>query len=160
MSHNYVLDNEPVNNNPVALKVKISNLIKNGRKEITTKDELEEYPIGALISYITKKGIFRSGGFIDKFEDKSFIYLSAIDFKTRVRVKYSSIQKMWAGDVYKTKNDTVSIIPSTNKQSKYFVKIGDVVVYYAPDSTMITRFKCTKKYDRMIKWHERYGDVE
>lgn len=160
MSKNNILDNEPVNNNPVALKLKISKLIKCGRKEITTKEELEEYTKGALISYITKKGIFRSAGFIDKFEDESFIYLSVIDFKTRVRVKYSSIQKMWVGDVYKTKNDTVSIIPSTNKQSKYFVKIGDVIVYYAPDSTMINRFKCTQKYDRMIKWHERYGDAE
>lgn len=150
---------EPINKLKAALLLKISTMKKNGRKEIKTKEELEEYPKGSLISYMNTSGIYRSAGYIDKFEDESFIYLSS-DFKTRYRVRYMYVKKMWVGDVYKTEKDLVSIIPSTNKKTKFFAKVGDVVVYYATDSTMIGRFQNTQKYLRMMKWYERYGDAE
>lgn len=157
MSDN-ILNAESFNNNSVTLKLKISKLIKCGRKEITTKKELMKYKPGTLISYINKKGIFRSAGFLDELEDNSFIYLSSTDFKTRIRVKYTIVDKMWVGDVYNTKNDIVSISPSPKIKTKYFVDIGNIIVYYATDSTMINRFKCTQKYERMQKWYERYGN--
>lgn len=150
---------EPINKDKAALLSKISTLIENGRQEITTKGELEQFPLGSLISYMNTQGIFRTAGFIDKFEDESFIYLD-IDFATRRRVQYIYIKKMWVGKVNETKNDIVSIIPSTAEKTKHFAKIGDIVVYYSNRPAMISRFKHTQKYQRMVKWYERYGNGE
>lgn len=150
---------EPINLDKSSLSLKISTMVENGRKQISTKEELEEYPIGSLISYMTKGGIFRKAGFLDKLEKESFVYLSA-DFNSRRRVKYANIKKIWIGTVYETKNDIVSIIPSENKKTKFFAKIGNVVVYYAADSHSVGRFKHTQKYQRMTKWHDLYGNFD
>ena len=150
---------EPINKNKPVLQMKLLKLIENGRKIIKTKEELEEYPIGSLVSYMNMQNIFRTGGFIDKFEDDSFIFMEP-DFKTRLRVRYANVKKMWVGKVNETKNDIVSIVPSDNTKTKNFAKIGDVIVYYAKDTYTVTRFKFTEKYKRMVKWHERYGDTE
>ena len=72
-----IIKNDSINRDKAALSIRLSNMKKNGRKEITTKTELEKFPTGSLISYTNNKGVFRSAGFIDKFEDESFIYMDS-----------------------------------------------------------------------------------
>jgi len=141
------------------LLAKIARLKKNGRKEITTKEALEKFPIGSLISYMNKSGIFKTAGFICKLSDDYFIYLSA-DFSKKYRVRYKNVLKMWVGDVYKTSNDIVSIVPSTNKKTKLVAEIGKIPVYYTTNRNTLNRFMHTEKYQRMIKWYEIFGDDE
>jgi hypothetical protein len=148
---------EPINRDKSALASKITRIVENGRKEIKTKSEIEKYPIGSLISYMNKSGVFKTAGYIKCFGDDHFIYMSK-DFGKKVKVKYENVDKMWVGDVYKTKNDIVSITPTTNKKTQYYAKIGDVVVYYAPTISMVSRHKHTVKYQRLAKWYELFGD--
>ena len=147
---------EVINHDKAALSLRLEQFKKNGRKKIKTKEELEEFPYGSLISYMKNDGVFRSAGFIDKFEDTSFVYCS-LDFKQRVRVKYSCIDKMWVGDVYKVKNELVCMKPSM-KETNYPLKIGGTVVLYARDTYVIKRFKLTNKYKTILKWYDRYGN--
>ena len=150
---------EPINRDKAVLQMRLLKLIENGRKFIKTKVELEEYPMGSLVSYMNTQGIFRTAGFIDKFENDSFIFMDP-DFKTRMRVRYANVKKMWVGKVHETKNDIVSIVTSPNTKTNKFVTVGDVVVYYAKDAYTVNRFKLTEKYKRMVKWYERYHDAE
>ncbi len=148
---------EPINRDKPALNLKIARLKNNGRKEITTKEALENFPIGSLVSYMNKSGIFKTAGYIRKFDDDYFIYLSA-DFSKKYRVRYKNVLKMWVGNVYKTSNDLVSIVPSTNEKTKLVAKIGKVPVYYTKNRNTLNRYMHTDKYQRMIKWYEIFGD--
>ncbi len=128
------------------LECKIEVFLENGRKEITTKKQLEKYTIGSLISYMNKSNIFRPGGFIIKFAEEYFIYISP-DFKTKYRARYKNIQKMWVGDVYKVKHPT-----------NFEIKVNDIIIYYAKDSYDTRRFKHTDKYKRLIAWNDYFNN--
>ncbi len=130
------------------IAAKIDTIIENGRHEITSKKQLEKYPIGSLISYMNNNNVFRSGGFITKFSDDYFIYILS-DFKTRYRARYSHIQKMWVGSVYSTAHDIVSIVPSTNKKTNFPVVINDITIHYAQKTFDIKRYKNTDKFKRI-----------
>ena len=93
--------------NKSRIETKIQGYLESGRKEITTKTQLEKYPVGSMISYKNKNDDFKQGGFIIKFADNYLIYITP-DFTTKYRVWYKNIKTMWVGDVYKTKNDLVS----------------------------------------------------
>ena len=136
--------------------VKITMMLENGRKEITTKEELEKYPIGSLISYMNKNNEFKQAGFIYKFSDEYFIYLAS-DFTTKYRVRYKNVQKMWVGDVYSVTSDLVSLVKADNKKTNFPVKINNIIVYYAKNNFDVVRFKNTGKYKNMIKWVEIFG---
>lgn len=131
--------------------VKIENYKKNGRCEITTRDELLEYPIGSLISFTKKKNIFKLGGFLTKISDDYFTYITP-DFEHKFRVKYSNVVKMWAGDVYSTHNDIVSLVKNSKKKTNYPITVDGIIVYYAKNNYDSTRFKCTDRYKRLIAW--------
>ena len=130
---------------------RIKSMIENGRKEITTKKELEKYPIGSLISYLNIDNIFRPGGFIIKFTPEYFIYISP-DFSTKYRARYSHIQNMWAGSVRQTKNDFVSIIQTSQKKTNFPIIVNDVIIYYGKNTFDIKRFQNTDKYKKIIQW--------
>jgi len=137
--------------NKASFALKIDTMIENGRKEITTKKQLEKYPIGSLISYLNNQNIFKPGGFIIKFNPEYFIYITS-DFTTKYRARYSHIQKMWVGSVYKTKNDFASIVPTQQNKTKFPVIVNDIVIYYASDTYDVKRFKYTEKYKKIITW--------
>jgi hypothetical protein len=130
---------------------RIEIMVENGRKEIKTKKQLEKYPIGSLISYMNNEGIFRYGGFITKFADDYFIYILP-DFKTRYRARYSHIQKMWVGNVYSTKQDIVSIIPTDRPLTNFPVTVNDIIIYYAKKTIDAKRFMNTDKYKKIVAW--------
>jgi len=147
---------EPINKNKALLEAKIKSLIKNGRNEITTINELKKFPIGSLISYENKYGIYKTAGFLWKVSDDYFIYLNLdTDKKTRVRIK--NVNKMWAGGVYDVKNDIVSLIPTEKKKTSKPVIVGNTIIYYAKDNYDYNRFLCTSKYKLMEKWYETFG---
>ena len=137
------------------IRTKIMCLIDYGREEITTKEQLEKYAIGSLISYINKNNIFKIGGFILKFEDEYFIYITS-DFTTKYKVRYTNIQKMWVGDVYKVRNDIISLAKATQEPTNFPVKIGKNIVYYASNSFFIKRFMSTDKFKIMMEWYNYF----
>lgn len=137
--------------NKALFALKIDTMVENGRKEIITKKQLEKYPIGSLISYLNINNIFKPGGFIIKFKPEYFIYITP-DFNTKYRVRYTVIQKMWVGSVYKTKGDFVSIVPTEKPKTKFPVIVNDIVIYYASDSFDVKRFKYTEKYKKIVSW--------
>jgi len=137
------------------IEYRIKKFVENGRREITKKSQLEKYPIGSLISYVNKSNIFKIGGFITKFTDEYFIYITP-EFYTKYRVRYTNIEKMWAGNVYKTKSDIVSIVKSTQKKTKYSVTIGNITVHYANNAYFAGCYQTTKKYKRMVDWYKYF----
>jgi hypothetical protein len=142
--------------NKARIESKIHNLVENGRNEITTKKQLEKYPIGSLISFETKSGTFRFGGFITKFSDDSFIYITP-DFTKKFRGIYKNIGKMWVGDVYKVKNDLISLAETTQNKTNFGVKVNDIVIFYARSSFDVKRFKNTDKYKRLMVWNDYFN---
>lgn len=141
--------------NKAAFALKIDTMVKNGRKEITTKKQLEKYPIGSLISYLNNQNIFRPGGYIIKFNPEYFIYITS-DFTAKYRARYSHIQKMWVGSVYETKNDFASIVPTAQAKTKFPLIVNGIVIYYASDAYDIRRYTFTEKYKKIIKWCEYF----
>ena len=149
MSKNNII--EPINKNKALIEAKIKLLMKNGRKQVTTIDKIKKFPIGSLISYMNKNGIFKSGGFLWKVCDDNFIYL-VLDSNKKFRVRMKNVDKVWIGSVYDVENDLVSLIPTNKKKTSKPVIIGDVIVYYAKDTYDYNRFVCTNKYKMMEKW--------
>ena len=154
---NKINKNKPNKINKAILSTKISNLIKHGRTELTSYDELKEYPVGSIISYLNKKNIFKQGGFLTKIDQKYFIYIT-LDFTTKYRVWFKNIVKIWVGDVHKVNGDYISLVPTSKNKTNFPVKVGDIVVYYASDNFSATRFKNTNKYKIMCKWFETFGE--
>jgi hypothetical protein len=141
--------------NKASFALKIHTLIENGRKEITTKKQLEKFPIGSLISYLNNQNIFKFGGFIIKFAPDYFIFITS-DFTTKYRARYSHIQKMWAGLVYQTRNDFASIVRTQQTKTKFPIIINNIIIYYASDTYDAKRYTYTEKYKRIIKWCEYF----
>jgi hypothetical protein len=154
------------NKDKAALKAKLSNLTKSGRKIITTKDELKTYPLGSIVSYITNDGIFNLGGFLYKIKKKSFMLITDlinfdtddIKINTFDKAYFDNIREIYIGRVDEVINDVISIQATSQKKTNYPVSVGDTIVYYARDKNTQTRYKCTDKFQRMTKWHEIFGD--
>lgn len=142
-----------------AIKIRIKKMIKNGRLEITSKEELEEFDIGSLISFMNNTGIFKLGGFITKFADDFFIYITP-DLSQKYRVRYVNIQKMWVGNPFICRNDLVSIVKTNQTKTNFPVKIGNIIVYYAQKKFDMDRFRCTDKFEQYIKWYKYFVDPE
>jgi hypothetical protein len=134
------------------LATKISNLIDHGRKEITTKKELEKFPIGSLISYMTIDGTFKAGGYLYKFGDEWFVFITP-DLDLKIRVRYKNVKTLWVADVFKSSGDIVSLSETKQNKTNFPVKIGDVTVFYGRSTFQMKRFMNTEKYKRMIAWY-------
>lgn len=135
-----------INNNPILFQAKIKELLDSGREEIKTKRQLSEFPLGSLVSYVTKDGLYRSGGFLRTIQDKYFALqggnsTNPISFS----VQFDNIAKMYVGSPVKLAN-------RTDKKTNFEVKIGNKVVYYAKSNYDAKRFKSTQKYKRMLNY--------
>ena len=136
-------------------KGKIANLLYNGRVELTTKEELEEYEIGTMISYMNKLKLFVNGGFVTELGSSYFCYVT-LDFKRVKKVNYEDVIKMWVGDVFKMVNDWISLVPTQNSKTNYPIEVAGVVIYYSPNRYNMIRFLTTVKYTRLIQWCEYF----
>lgn len=135
-----------INQSPVMIKQKIKKLIKSGRNVIKTKEELKKFPLGTLVSYITKEGLYRSGGFLRSIKNKYFALQGGnVANPISFPVQFSNIKKMYVGSPIKNVNRTV-------KKTNFPVMIGKTIVYYAKSNYDIKRFKATKKYFRMASY--------
>lgn len=145
-----------------SIATKIKTYLENGRQEVTTKKELEKYPIGSLVAYVQKKdGILRTGGFITKFKKDYFVYIKPDNFDKAFRGRYQLISRIFVGSVYSTFNDIVSITtPPKQKVSNFPVEINGRIVYYGQKTFDVYRYKETEKYKRMIKWCEYFENKE
>lgn len=137
------------------ITIKIIHLIERGRTEISTKSELEKFSIGSIISYTNHQGHLKMGGFITKFANEYFIYV-AYDLTTRYRARYVNIDKMWVGDIYKVKNDIISLAPASQEITNYPVTVGGIVIHYAPNKFQMKRFVCTERYQLLIGWYNYF----
>jgi hypothetical protein len=147
---------EPINRSKALVEAKINSIKKNGRKEITTINELKKFSIGSLISYMNKSGTYKSGGFLWKIADDNFIYLN-LETNQKFRVQMENVDKMWVGSVYDVKNDIVSLVKTTKKKTINPVEVGGVVVNYTKNKYDYERYICTQKYKMMKKWYEIFG---
>lgn len=141
-----------------AIEKKVASLLKNGREEITTKEELENFQPGSLISYINKNNEFKSGGFLVKINKDHLIFVTP-DFQSRIRVKYCNIDKMWVGDVFAVTKDILSIQPCKQRVTDFPVKVGGVVIHYCRNEDDIEVYKDTQKYQKINAWME-YFDIQ
>ena len=130
----------------------IFRLVESGREEIKTKKQLKKFPIGSTISYVTKKGVFRQGGFLCKIEKDSFVYKKSDFGKHSFRVRYSIVDTMYVGDVYKVTNDLVSFTSDPKGKTNFPVEVNGCVIYYAKDGFDRTRFLTTERYKIYIRW--------
>lgn len=130
-------------------------LLECGRTEIKSKEQLETYPIGSAISYVNSDCQFKQGGFVIKFADEWFAYITP-KFDCKVRVRYANTIKIWVGDVYKTRNDIVNIFPTQMKKTKFPVTIGNIPVYYGRKSYYSQRFTTSIKYKQMADWYNYF----
>lgn len=138
------------------IAVKISDLIERGRKEITSRAELEKFPIGSLISYTNHENHFKYGGFITKFSNDYFIYIT-FDFTTRYRARYKNISKMWVGNVHTVRNDIISLAPSEQEKTNFPVAVGDIIVYYGTNKFQMKRFMITDRHKILLNWYNYFG---
>ena len=137
------------------LATKISNFLEYGRKEITTKNELENFPIGSLISYINHKGHFKQGGFITKFADDYFIFITP-DFTSKFRVRYKNTIRLWAGNVFNVSNDIISFAGTSQKKTNFPVVLNDIIVFYANSNYDAKRFMNTDRYRTLLLWYNYF----
>ena len=138
-----------------SILAKISYFIEHGRKEITTKEELEKFPIGSLISYMNHNNDFKCGGFITKFSKDYFIYIIS-DFSQKYRVRYINVQKMWAGDLYSVSKDLISLTISSQKKTNFPVEVNGVVIYYGKNNFDAKRYINTDKHKILVQWCEYF----
>lgn len=130
-------------------------LVDHGRKEISSKNELEKYPIGSLISYETLDGRYAKGGFITNFKNDYFIYI-LLDFSQKYRIRYNKIKRMWVGNVFENEGDYISFKEPCCK-TKFPVKIGEYVVKYVASKHQINVFISRDKYKTMVKWYDTFA---
>ena len=138
---------------------KIETLIEHGRKEITTKNQLKKFAIGSLVSYMNKDDIIKSGGFITKFADEYFIYVTP-DFNAKYRVRYINITKMWVGNAYKVKGDIINLIKTDQKKTNFPARIGDITVFYSKKAYHLKRYMNTDRFKRTVRWYNYFVDAD
>ena len=151
MSKTNKKNSDVINRNSSEVAARIYMLKQKGRVEITTKEELEKYSIGSLISYLNNKNKYKTAGFITKFASKYFIYVTP-DFNNKYRVRYANIKKMWIGDVYTVASDVISFSESKQKPTNFPVNVNGINVYYGKATFDKIRYINTIKYKRLIEW--------
>lgn len=147
-----------INSSKKLIKAKIRELVdEKGATEIFNPKEsdLENFNKGVLISYVTKDGKYRSGGFLTNYDDKYFVLLGGGGFGPRISfsVQFKNVKAIYVRKPNK-KNVDQPIKPTetTHYKTEYPVEIDGVVVYYARDNWDKRRFMNTKKYRNMLKY--------
>ena len=148
-----VTELDKINADPALLQKKIKRLLQAGRAEIETREQLENFPLGSLVAYVTKEGLYRSGGFLRTIQDEYFALQGGqINNPISFPVQFKNVKAMYVG------NSAVIHFPdpveTTKKETKYPSYVGDIVVNYARDKWNRERFEKTKKFQY---WIEEYN---
>lgn len=156
---------ETINTDDTLVQQKIQEMLDKGATKIEKPkyhklEELKETLGNRLfISYITKKGAYRSGGFLTANSEHYFVLLGGqATNKISFSVQYSKIQAIYVRKVKaKTSKKYIKPVPSAHEKTKYVVKVGDVPVYYGKDNFDKNRFMSTKKYAGMMRYHKKHN---
>jgi hypothetical protein len=132
-------------------------MLQNGRKEITTRNEMLEYEIGSIVTYMNKKNVLKNGGFLIEINENDFVYVD-IDFDKMHTVKFKNILVIWIGSVFEVVDDIVSLVPSQKPSTNFPVTIAGFTIYYAKNNYDVDRFKATSKYNIRIQWCHYFLD--
>ena len=152
----FTTDLAQINKDPFEVENKINDLIDNkGREEISSKKELEDWPTGALVSYITTDGLYRSGGFLRKIEDEYFCLQGGTIAKpVSFCVQFENVDRMFVG------SPIASFKVDESKKTNFPIVIGKKIVYYAKDNNDRRRFMNTGKYKRARKFQTRMNEMK
>jgi hypothetical protein len=131
------------------VETKIISLIESECEEITTKDELETYKLGSLISYLTSSNVFKLGGLITIFKEEYFIY-DKLNSSTRYRVRYCNIIKMWVGDFVKLKHKLTRLVNSASQTSHSKIDIDKIEIVYNGKLVDVKQSVGINKYNSII----------
>lgn len=128
-----------------------TDVISKGRTEITTRDELIQFPPGSLVSYMKKNGLFRSGGFLIAIHDNFFTLRGGkVGKPVTFDVFFNDVDKIYVGDF--------DLTPTTKKPTKFPVFIGDTIVYYGKDKYDAKRYTTTNKFIRTLQWYNQFRE--
>jgi hypothetical protein len=150
---------EQINSNPKLVQEKINRLLKLGATVIENpkysdiEDVKEKLGKRLIISYILKDGKYRSGGFLTANSDYYFALLGGqIGAKISFSVQYSNVKTIY---VRKITKKPVKPVQTEHPKTKYPIKVGKIVVYYARDNYDRRRFMNTQKYAQMLKYNKK-----
>lgn len=148
---------EQINSDPKKVAEKVQELIDKGRVLITTKEELENFPKGSVVSYITKEGKYRSGGFLTSIQPDYFTLHGGTKFApVSFCVQFSNVKEMYVGKVDRSRKITKIVpVPITQEITNYPVFVGDIVVKYEKDKWKQNRFMQSKKYKAMVEFYNQ-----
>lgn len=87
---------DKINASQKLIQEKVDKMIKDGRVEIHTRDQLMNFPLGSLVSYITKDGDYRSGGFLKALQKEYFVLQGGTNaHPISFSVQFRNIAKMF-----------------------------------------------------------------
>lgn len=141
----------------ICTKVVIASYIKKGRCEITCYQDLKKFKKGHLISYLNIYGELKRAGFLLHVKKDYFVYLG-LDLKTKKKVRYQFVDKMYVGDVYQVKNDIISLFPTIKKPTKYPLIVDGIVINYFTSEFAKKMYEYTQKHQILIKWIEIFKE--
>jgi len=152
-----------INKDKNLVQEKIEKLLNDGATKIENPDYKKMSSLydkigkRLFISYITKDGQYRSGGFLTGISEYYFVVLGGqINNKISFSVQYSNVKELYAKQIQSHQSTTpIKPIKTKKPKTKFPVKINNIVVYYAKDNYDRRRFKQTNKYKRMIKYIEK-----
>jgi hypothetical protein len=152
-------DLQKINSSKLTVRKKIQELLNKGAIELSkpSSNDFENINAkGKLISYITTKDKYRSGGFITSWNDDYFTVLGGGGYGPRISfcVQFKDVKKAFIRKV--DRNGPLKPKKATNKKSDWPVVVGGVTVYYARSKSDKARFKKTNKYNRMLKYAKEH----
>lgn len=133
------------------LEAKIREMKDAGRAEI---DGTPTQMLNALkdiyrphVSYITKDGYYRAGGFLRKInEDEKWIVLAQPSKKISFSVDLENVKALYTKP-FMTKVDP--LVETTEEPTRYPISIAGVVIKYAKNSKQKAKFMATKRFKAM-----------
>lgn len=154
---------ERINQDPELVQGKIDALLAKGAKEITKPkfEDIEKMKneLGGrlLISYILLDGTYRSGGFLTANSNYYFVILGGqTTNRISFSVQYANVKAVYVRKVNKrSDNKPIKPVATQHDKTRFPVKVGNIVVYYAKDNFDRTRFKNTHKYANMLKYEKK-----
>jgi hypothetical protein len=151
-----------INSKPKAFMQKMMELQNDGRFTVKGSPSEMWNALQGLngrhhVSYITKGGLYRAGGFLriskdddvrSKMEKQKYITVAQPSLGLSWPVQLNDIDVFYIKEV---KPKISEIKPTDMKPTNFPVEINGVVVYYAKDSWKQSRFKSTAKYRAMLE---------
>jgi hypothetical protein len=145
-----------INSDKKKLDMKLMKMKEQGRVIVEGDEdemikEMENFPKHVHICYVTKENQYRCGGFLRKLvnnEKEQYFVLFVPDKRLSFPVQFKNVKSLYIKAIQRK---GVEITPTDKPETKFPVKLGDIVVYYAKDAYDRRRFMTTEKFKNMEK---------